>query len=141
MCFAMNKKEEINNSLEKNSNELSKNGVLFGLMELLKVKTILNYSDLRSTANWCRKNKVFIMKQGNKKYVNKWEFILSFHKQFIKHLKEKHDNWKEVFLGYMKGDLGNLLGSSKEEEKTTTSISYKPKNKGEASFLNKMKKI
>jgi hypothetical protein len=142
-------KSESNFTLAKNAEKFlnpsnshyieNSSGLSMGLMGILKIKNILNYKDLRSVIHWCIKNDVFIIHQGNKQFVNKWEFILSFYKPFIKHLKKKHDNWKEVFLGYVKGDLGILLGDSKEEIITPTN--YKAKNKSEVSFLAKMKKI
>ena len=142
---------EMNNRLVKKPNKFFNpetshyisqcSGLSMGLMGILKLKNILNYKDLRSVIQWCSKNEVFIIHQGNKQFVNKWEFILSFYKPFIKHLKGKHNNWKEVFLGYLNGDLGNLLASSKEEVQNSSSVTYKPKNKKEASFLNKIKKL
>jgi len=141
-----------NNRLAKNLEKLSNpemshyisqcSGKSMGMMEILKLKNMLNYRDLRSVISWCAKNDVFIIQQGNKQFVNQWEFILSFYKPFIKHLKKKHKNWKEMFLGYVKGSLGNLLEDLKEEiQPDTVSKPYKAKNKSEASFLNKIKKI
>lgn len=132
---------ELNNGLREDSNEFSKGTLIFGLMELLKVKSILNYSDLRSTINWCTKNKVFVIKQGNKKYVNKWEFILSFYKPFIQHLKRKHKNWKEIFFNYLNGELGQLLAEPIDKSPIVNSTSYKPKTKTQVSFLDKIKKL
>jgi hypothetical protein len=112
-----------------------------GLMEILKLKSILNYKDLRSVINWCIKNEVFIIQQGNKQFVNQWEFVLSFYKPFIKHLKIKHKNWKEMFLNYLNGELGQLLASPIKKEQIIGSTSYKPKTRREISFLDKIKKI
>jgi|GEM_PF-1274975 len=150
--FHNSKKSESNFLLVKNSEKFlnpseshyieSSSGSSMGLMGILKIKNILNYKDLRSVIHWCTKNDVFIIHQGNKQFVNKWEFILSFYKPFIKHLKRKHDNWKEVFLNYLSGELGSLLGASKEgSQLDIVSKSYKPKSKGEVSFLDKMKKL
>lgn len=111
-----------------------------GIMEVIQIKSILNYKDLRSVLQWCRKNNVFVFHQGNKQFVNRWEFTLSFYKPFIIHLKKKHNNWKDMFLHYISGNLGVLLGKD-EKEKLHSSKSYKPKNAKESSFLNKMKKL
>jgi len=47
-----------------------------------------------------------------------------------------------VFLNYLSGELGSLLGASKEgSQLDIVSKSYKPKSKGEVSFLDKMKKL
>ena len=53
-------------------------GKSMGVMEILKLKNILNYKDLRSVINWCAKNDVFIIQQGNKQFVNQWEFFYPF---------------------------------------------------------------
>jgi hypothetical protein len=143
----MNKERKIEKFLEEKSNEFFSNlglpteQLFVGLVELLKVKALLNYKDLRSVIQWCTKNKVFIIRQGNKKYVNKWEFIISFHKQFIKHLKEKHKNWKEIFIAYIKGDLRELVSSPEEKLERGTANGYKPKTDIEISFMSKIKKL
>ena len=111
-----------------------------GLMEILKLKSILNYKDLRSVIHWCAKNEVFIIRQGNKQFVNRWEFILSFYKPFIEHLKRKHENWKEMFLNYVSGEMGKLITPS-DSSPVVMSNHYKPKTKKEISFLSKIKKI
>jgi len=116
-------------------------GYSMGLMEIIKLKNILNYKDLRSVINWCTKNDVFVIQQGNKQFVNQWEFILSFYKPFIKHLKRKHKNWKEMFLNYLNGELGQLLVIPTESPQIISSTNYKPKTKSQISFLNKMKNI
>jgi len=36
-------------------------GKSMGLMEIFKLKNILNYKDLRSVINWCSNNDVFII--------------------------------------------------------------------------------
>jgi hypothetical protein len=112
-----------------------------GLMEIFKLKNILNYKDLRSVIHWCCKNEVFIIRQGNKQFVNRWEFILSFYKPFIEHLKRKHENWKEMFLNYLNGEIGKLMTTQSEDNPVTISSNYKPKTKKVTSFLNKIKKI
>lgn len=116
-------------------------GKSMGLMEILKLKNILNYKDLRSVINWCTKNDVFIIQQGNKQFVNQWEFILSFYKPFIKHLKRKHKNWKEMFLNYLNGELGQLLVTPIDNAPIKGLDNYKPKTTLEVSFLDKIKKI
>jgi len=127
-------------SNSESSHYISKcSGYSMGLMEIIKLKNILNYKDLRSVINWCSKNDVFVFQQGNTQFVNQWEFILSFYKPFITHLKRKHENWKEMFLNYLSGELGILLGTSKEE--VTTRSNYKAKTKSQISFLDKMKNI
>ena len=124
---------------KRDSHYISHNGM--GLLELVKIKEILYYKDLRSVSEWCRKNNVFILRQGNTQYVNQWEFILSFYKPFIKHLKRKHKNWKELFSNYLKGDLGQLLVTPIESESIIKSANYKAKTRLETSFLDKIKKI
>ena len=116
-------------------------GKSMGLMEILKLKNILNYKDLRSVINWCTKNDVFIIQQGNEQFVNQWEFILSFYKPFITHLKRKHKNWKEMFLNYLNGEVKDLLTSESENQLGLTSPKYKAKTGNEVSFLDKIKKI
>jgi len=127
-------------SNSESSHYISKcSGYSMGLMEIIKLKNILNYKDLRSVINWCTKNDVFVFQQGNTQFVNQWEFILSFYKPFITHLKRKHENWKEMFLNYLSGELGVLLGTSKEE--VTVRTNYKAKTKSQISFRDKLKNI
>ncbi|MGV6860994.1 MAG: hypothetical protein ACWA41_04435 [Putridiphycobacter sp.] len=116
-------------------------GQSLGLMEIIKLKYFLNYKDLRSVLNWCRKNEVFIIQQGNKQFVNQWEFILSFYKPFIEHLKRKHKNWKEMFLNYLNGQLPNLLTKPNEVNFDNDSTAYSPQTKVETSFLDNIKKL
>ncbi len=116
-------------------------GQSLGLMEVIKLKYFLNYKDLRSVLNWCRKNEVFIIQQGNKQFVNQWEFILSFYKPFIEHLKRKHKNWKEMFLNYLNGQLPNLLTKPNEVNFDNDSTAYSPQTKVETSFLDNIKKL
>lgn len=141
MILEMNNLNNIENKFENSMNEFSKSDMLFGLMELMSVKAILSYNDIRSVRSWCKKSNVFIIKQGNKSYVNKWEFILSFHHKFIKHLKEKHNNWKSIFVAYLKGSLTDLVESSEENNGQVNSKKYKPKSIKESSFLSKIKKL
>lgn len=141
MKFAMSKLNNIENNFENSISEFSKNDMLFGLMELMKVKSLLSYNDLRSVRTWCKKHNVFIIKQGTKSYVNKWEFILSFHEKFIAHLKEKHENWKNIFVAYIKGNLKDLVDSSDETRNQALTKKYKPKSAKENSFLSKIKKL
>ena len=112
-----------------------------GLLELVKIKKVLNYKDLRSVVDWCGKNNVFILRHGNNQFVNQWEFILSFYKPFITHLERKHKNWKELFLNYLNGELGQLLTTQTENISAKGSGKYKPKTKKQVSFLDKIKKI
>jgi hypothetical protein len=112
-----------------------------GLMEIFKLKNVLNYKDLRSVIHWCAKNEVFIIQQGNRQFVNRWEFILSFYKPFIEHLKRKHENWKEMFLNYLSGEMGKLITTQSDSSSVVMSSHYKPKTKKETSFLSKIKKI
>ncbi len=112
-----------------------------GLLELVKIKKVLNYKDLRSVVDWCGKNNVFILRHGNNQFVNQWEFILSFYDPFIKHLKAKHQNWKELFSIYLNGDLEQLLVNVDEKFSSVSSTKFKVKTGVETSFLNKIKKI
>jgi len=111
----------------------------FKLIDINVIQHLLKYSDLRSTLNWCRANDLFVLEQGKSKTVNEIEFILAYYKPFIKKLKRKHSNWKEMFLNYLNGELGLLLGTSKEE--IMVQSNYKAKTKSQISFLDKMKSI
>ncbi len=137
----MNKLNNIENEFEQSMIGLAGDKMFVGLMGLIHVKTILNYKDLRAVRNWCRKHNVFIIKQGNKSYVNKWEFILSFHKQFIEHLKAKHKNWKKIFIAYLKGNLNHLVDTSEKSGKQLKVKKYVSKSREEKLFLSKMKKL
>jgi len=108
-------------------------------LELNEIKRMLNYKDLRSVNSWCKKNDVFVINQGNSQFVNKHEFILAFYKPFIAKLKTNHENWKDVFMDYLKGNLANLLPGYRIQKKIADK--YKPNTTIEKSFLNKIKKL
>lgn len=108
-------------------------------LELTELKRMLNYKDLRSVMNWCDKNDVFVMLQGNLQFVNKHEFLLAFYKPFITKLRLKHENWKEVFVDYLKGNLTNLLTDPSKPKYVKSN--YRPNNNTEKSFLNKIKDL
>jgi len=141
-------KEKDNQLIKKNENMYETdssryisgcNEKKFGVMGILRIKNILNYKDLRSVILWCRKNDVFIIHQGNRQFVNIWEFTLSFYSPFIKHLKQNNKNWKELFLNYLNGSLSDILGESAVA--TSITSAYSPNSKKETSFLNKFKKL
>lgn len=108
-------------------------------LSLLKIKDILGYKDLRSAIQWCKQNKVCIFHQGNRKLVNTGEFIVSFYRPFIEHLKSKHTNWKQVFIGYINGNLNEALNSS--DGTTEKRQPYKPTSESEIAFLGKLKQL
>ena len=81
-------------------------------IRLHKLRDILGYRDIRSVIDWCTENGVYILHQGNHKVVNTSEFILSYYKPFIKHLKKKHKNWKECFINYLEGNINKLIPES-----------------------------
>lgn len=108
-------------------------------LELNELKRMLNYKDLRSVMNWCGKNDVFVISQGNSQFVNKHEFTLAFYKPFISRLKTIHKNWKDVFMNYLNGNLTKLLPEA--ESQNVPVARYKPKTAVEKSFLNKMKEL
>ena len=106
---------------------------------LSKLKEILGYKDMRSVIEWCEKNGVYIMHQGNRQVVNSCEFLLSFYKPFINHLKSKHENWKELFINYLDGNLVEILSCS--ASKILPSKPYRAKSVNEKSFLQKLKDL
>lgn len=137
----MSKLNDIENEFEKSINGFSKNDMLMGLIELINIKYILNYEDIRSVKNWCKKHNVFIFKIGNKSYVNKFEFILSFYKKFINHLKANHKNWKALFIGFVKGNLNEIIDSIEDNNRIVNQNKYIPNSVRGNSFLSKMKKL
>ncbi len=76
---------------------------------LAKLQSILGYKDMRSVMAWCNANGVCVIVQGKQKLVNRYEFLLSFYKPFINHLRAKHTNWKEMALHYIEGNMDTLL--------------------------------
>ena len=108
-------------------------------LSLSKLQNILGYKDMRSVFQWCKQNRVCIFHQGNRKLVNTGEFILSFYRPFIKHLKSKHENWKQVFIGYLNGNLKDALESPHDEKEIRTK--YTPKSESETIFLGKLKNL
>ena len=94
---------------------------------------------MRSVVEWCEKNGVFIMHQGNRQLVNNCEFLLSFYKPYMNHLKNKHENWKELFINYLNGNLVEILSCS--TSKLPLSKPYKANSINEKSFLQKLKDL
>jgi translation elongation factor EF-Ts len=74
-------------------------------MNIEKAMEALNYKDFRSVVRWCKKNGVFIFEQGKRHLISKAEFLASFHKPFMEHLRSTHKNWKEIFEGFIKGQI------------------------------------
>lgn len=109
-------------------------------IELNELRVMLNYKDLRSVIGWCEKNNVFIISQGNRQIVNRSEFLLAYYSPFIKSLKVRHKNWKEIFVRYISGDIKNLLEDDETPVKKTTRR-YRPKTEIEKSFLKRMKEL
>lgn len=118
-----------------------KSTILLELIEVSRIKMLLNYSDVRSVIRWCNENHVFIIKQGNRKFVNKNEFILSFYSPFIQHLKNKHKNWKEVFINFLKGELMELLNRMEDHQIKKERKKYQARTNQEMSFLTLIKKL
>lgn len=97
-------------------------------LDIEEVKKSLNYKDLRSVAQWCKKNGVLIIEQGKRHLVSKVEFFTSFHKPLIEHLKR----------------IANVKpkhSCANTSEKTSTSKMYKPKSETEKSFLSTLKNL
>lgn len=127
--------------LQKNKSSYLENTDLNNkeFMELNQVKHALKYRDFRSVIQWCQENNVFINHQGNRKLVNRVEFLLSFHKPFLNHLKRIHTDWKERFIAFLNGDLKTLIQTEKELKQRESN--YKPKQRAEVSFLNNIKNL
>lgn len=115
-----------------------------GLLKIEEVKKMLNYKDLRSTINWCGQHHVFVIQQGNSKFVCKSEFMLAFQKPYIEHLKSRFENWQEKFADYMESNYARLLEANNSSTKLMNqnfSSSYKPQSEIEKSFLKNMKEL
>ncbi|MBI3133625.1 MAG: hypothetical protein HYZ14_03020 [Bacteroidetes bacterium] len=97
-------------------------------LDIEEVKKSLNYKDLRSVAQWCKKHGVFILEQGKRHLVSKLEFLASFHKPLMEHLKS---------IATVKPKLTTAEAS----EKTLTSKIYTPKSETGKSFLSTLKKL
>ena len=116
--------------------EQTKNRI--GLIGLKEIKKMLNYQDMRSVMNWCKTNKVVIIKQGNAQLVNSTQFTLAFYKPFIAQLKSKSENWLEEFELFLKGQFRELLI---DKNTSKGNSDYKPTSGVEKSFLDKMKNL
>ena len=112
------------------------------IMDVKEIMTVLKYKDVRSVLNWCNEHGVFVLNQGNIQVVNQVEFILAFYKPFMHHLKRTKENWKELFVDYVCGNVKNLVGIEKQEkEEEQSSENYVRRSDIESSFLEKMKAI
>lgn len=87
----------------------------YSYLTIEHLRLLLGYDDIRSVKLWCEKNGVFILKQGKARLVNGAEFMLTFYKPFIEHLKAKHGNWKERFHDYIEGNFQQFIGSGAAE--------------------------
>lgn len=117
-----------------NTNEVNES-----YMDIEKAMETLNYRDFRSVARWCKKNGVFIIEQGKRHLISKAEFLSSFHKPFMEHLRRTHKNWKEIFDGFIRGQISHLL--SEIPDSKTMTRSYKPTSAEEKSFLSNLKNL
>jgi hypothetical protein len=109
------------------------------IIDIGEVMTILKYRDVRSVLNWCKQHNVFVLNQGNTQVVNQVEFILAFYKPFMHHLKRTKENWKDLFVDYVCGNVKGVVGDKDDIKKSMTS--YKPQSEMETSFLQKMKNL
>lgn len=98
-------------------------------LDLDEVKKSLNYKDLRSVAQWCNKNGVFIIEQGKRHLVSKVEFLASFHKPLMEHLKNNFTGEKSKF------------SPAAASKKTISTKPYEPKSETEKSFLATLKNL
>jgi hypothetical protein len=108
------------------------------IIDVKDVMALLKYRDVRSVLNWCKEHDVFVLNQGNTQVVNQAEFILAFYKPFLKHLKRTKENWKELFMDYVCGNVSGILSVKRDKP---ISNHYSPKTKLETSFLKKMKNL
>lgn len=109
------------------------------IIDVKDVMKVLGYKNVRSVLTWCEKNNVFVLSQGNKQVVNSVEFIIAFYTPFIHHLKRTRENWKELFMGFVCGDVIGVIEDDSPCKKTFRS--YIPKSEIESSFLQKLKDV
>ncbi len=91
------------------------------ILDIREVMQLLKYKDVRSAIKWCEDNDVFVFTQGNTQIVTQVEFILAFYKPFIDHLKRTQENWKELFVSYISGDVRSFVGDASMSMRSDTS--------------------
>ncbi len=105
------------------------------LMDIQEILNLLGYEDERSVINWCKKNKVPVIKMGKKNYVLS-DFIETFiEKELNSFINGNYDNSEEILSSIKNDDkieLTKLLKAPvnknvekkyKEEKKRSTSAS------------------
>ncbi len=108
-------------------------------INIYELQEYLNYKDIRAIRNWCKKNNVFIIRQGKNEFVFETNFKEEYERPFINKLKKLYGNdWESVYRLYADGDIPalNMLQQLPEIRcKTYTSIN-KSKNTFNEKFEN-----
>lgn len=112
------------------------------IIELEEVMVLLKYKDVRSVLKWCKKHKVFVLNQGNAQVVNHIEFVLAFYRPYMEHLKQTKENWKELFVDYVCGNVINILGGEKVKSRDPDQDSEVIRSsRRKSAFLEKVKNL
>ena len=111
-------------------------------LKLSELGEKLGYSDPRSIVNWCKKNKIAIMRSGKIKYVASAQIELYYENQFKDYVTKHCDNPEKVMDAYHDGDkvkLSEVMGGSVEKKVKDNYVTEKKRSKSAQDFVNSIK--
>lgn len=85
-------------------------------LSIIEVKEKLKYKDIRAVRNWCKKNRVCILKHGLNLVVVEAEFIDALERPFILYLKNKYgDQWEKALQHFQSGAVPTFDGDNSKD--------------------------
>uniref|UniRef100_UPI00321789A8 hypothetical protein n=1 Tax=uncultured Draconibacterium sp. TaxID=1573823 RepID=UPI00321789A8 len=95
---------------------------------LKELGVLLDYASIISVKNWCKRHNVKIYKDGQKRYIQKYEYNRVTIEPQIEHFKEKYgDKWKTHFELAKKNEL-QFIRNEKEPVSFHNIPRYIPKS-------------
>lgn len=111
-------------------------------MKLSELGKLLDYDDVRSAINWCKRNKILVVQMGKARYVATIQVELFFETEFKKFTKKHFENPDEIMAAYKSDDKVSLSQNMKapmEKKAKKEFIARNERSNAAKDFLNKLK--
>lgn len=112
------------------------------LIILSELAEHLGYTDERSVLNWCKNNKIMVVRMGKNKYVPSELVKLYYDRQFEKYVSQHYDNATQIMDNYRNGDAIGLAENMDAPiaKKVKKAFNRKTeRSKASQQFLNSLK--
>ncbi len=111
------------------------------LIEISELIDLLGFEDGRTIENWCKKNKLPILKMGKKKYTISTFLELFITDELTKFVNEKYDNPEKIIEAVEKDNKEELteLINAPTSKKTTANYKAKTNSKAAQDYIDKFK--